>query len=107
MMDQMHLMRNVGGADLGDRIADADEHDAGGEAVGIIGGAPGGGVAAIGTAGDADLLRIDETGQTRPLAFVRLSRTPAAHERIDGGNEVLELAAGSFSLPHHGKLNAA
>src|SRR5205814_1999668 len=91
MVDEEHLLGDVGGAAARDPIADADEHDAGGKAVRVVGRAPGGRVPAVGAAGDADFLFIDE-----------------AHldEMIDAVDEIVELLAAGFLLALHGELDA-
>lgn len=53
VVDQEHFLGDIGCADFGDVIADPDEHDAGGITIRVIGGAPGGGVPAVGTARDS------------------------------------------------------
>src|SRR5262249_33839806 len=92
MVDQVHFLRDVGGAGARDPVADADEHDAGGEAVGVVGRAPGGRIAAVAAAGDADFLFIDK-----------------AHldEMIDAVYQVLELLAAGVGLPHLGEFDTA
>ena len=75
-MDVIHLGRDIRRPDLRDRVANADKHDARGEAIRQLRRAPSRRIAAVRTAGDADLLPIDQS---------------ARDQMIDSINEVIEL----------------
>ncbi|MFM1945343.1 MAG: hypothetical protein RI897_4325 [Verrucomicrobiota bacterium] len=91
-VDEVHFVGDIRGAELGDMVADADEHDTGREMFGEFGGAPGGGVAAVGSSGDTDFFGIDEL---------------EVDEVLDGIDEVIEFGAGVVALAEFREFHAA
>jgi hypothetical protein len=90
-VDEVHLLRDVGGAELAELLADPDEHDGGREPLGVVRRAPGGGVAAVGAAGDPDPVAIDQ---------------PLVDQVVDAVDEVVEFLLGVPALAEHRELDA-
>ncbi len=91
-VDHLVLDRDLGRQSLADLVADAHEHHAGAEVLGVAGGAPGGGVAAVGAAGDAHLVAVHQA---------------AGDQVVHGVHEVVELLARRVGLRGLGELDAA
>ena len=82
-MDIVHLVRDVGGAELGNLVGNAHEHHAGGKMLAQRRRTPGGRIAAIGAAGDPGAVRIDN---------------PSFRQSADRVHKIVELLAGVIVL---------